>query len=119
MGNKPTGNLTTLQETIRSNLHPELLKSEFIDVIKFLHQNNIDFVPEDCIIHDYKDKYGIIRSLGNGYSSEVFEAVSKESGQKVALKVLPLSVEKNIFLFKNEVTTLASLQHENIVKYVS
>ncbi|KNC50884.1 STE/STE20/FRAY protein kinase [Thecamonas trahens ATCC 50062] len=56
--------------------------------------------------------------IGRGASADVYEAVCKENGRRVAVKVINLdSVETDIDEFRREIAVMMLADHENIVKY--
>ena len=62
--------------------------------------------------------YRLTRSLGTGGMSSVFHAVHSESGNEVALKILPRSLAKNSAVlqrFLREAKNAEALEHPNIV----
>ena len=62
--------------------------------------------------------YQIVRALGSGGMSNVFQAVHEESGSVVALKVLPRKLAQNSVLlqrFLREAKSAENLDHPNIV----
>jgi len=62
--------------------------------------------------------YRIVRQLGSGGMSNVFQAVHEESGSIVALKVLPRKLAQNTILlqrFLKEAKSAENLDHPNIV----
>src|ERR1041385_5559651 len=63
--------------------------------------------------------YRIVRLLGEGGMGKVYEAEERLSKRKVALKVLREELarsEEGRRLFLNEMTILAHLDHDNIVR---
>ncbi|MGD8330736.1 MAG: AAA family ATPase, partial [Acidobacteriota bacterium] len=66
--------------------------------------------------------YRVIASLGSGGMGEVYRAEDTRLGRQVALKVLPETLTtnpKHLSRFKREATTLAALNHPNIVTIFS
>lgn len=63
------------------------------------------------------DAYRLIRELGGGGMSRVFEAEEIALGRRVAVKVLPPDLAERVSRdrFRREVQLAASLQHPNIV----
>ena len=62
--------------------------------------------------------YRIVRPLGSGGMSNVFQAIHDESGSVVALKVLPRKLAQNVVLlqrFLKEARSAENLDHPNIV----
>ena len=62
--------------------------------------------------------FRIIREVGRGGMGIVYEAIQESLGRHVALKVLPLSVQKNarhLLRFQREARAAARLHHTNIV----
>jgi serine/threonine-protein kinase len=66
---------------------------------------------------DLLGKYRIVRRIGGGGFSRVYEAVDKVEGTHVALKVprADFVTEANLEQFRREVRTHASLDHPNIL----
>ncbi len=65
------------------------------------------------------DGFRIIRELGRGSMGVVFEADQEQLNRRVALKILPPSInlpERSIRRFLREAESVAKLQHENIVQ---
>ena len=60
----------------------------------------------------------LTRSRGKGGMGAVYEAMDLDSGSPVALKLFKESSPADRKLFENEIKTLGSLQHENIVGLV-
>uniref|UniRef100_A0A915C9V4 non-specific serine/threonine protein kinase n=1 Tax=Parascaris univalens TaxID=6257 RepID=A0A915C9V4_PARUN len=67
----------------------------------------------------YRSDFEEIRLIGEGGFGKVFIVRSRIDNCKYAIKKIPFSVVKNSQMMKaiNEVRLLASLQHENIVRY--
>jgi hypothetical protein len=66
-------------------------------------------------------RYVIVKPLGEGTQGETFEAVDKRVGRLVALKrfrVGKAKAWKDVELAEREATTLASLQHDLLPRYV-
>ena len=66
-------------------------------------------------------RYVIVRPLGEGTQGETFEAVDKRVGRLVALKrfrVGKAKAWKDVELAEREATTLASLEHDLLPRYV-
>ncbi len=68
-------------------------------------------------------EYEIVRELGRGGMGVVFQAVHKASQRSVAIKVLPWRFAADMSYWKErlrlEATTIAALQHPNIVQIYS
>jgi serine/threonine protein kinase len=56
-----------------------------------------------------------LRCLGAGGAGVVFEALDREQGTRVALKVLATLSAENLIRFKNEFRAMQDLQHPNLV----
>ena len=66
-------------------------------------------------------RYVLLRALGEGSQGETFEAVDKREGRLVALKrfrVAKAKAWKDVELAEREATTLASLEHELLARYI-
>ncbi|MEZ5126579.1 MAG: serine/threonine-protein kinase [Thermoleophilia bacterium] len=63
---------------------------------------------------DWRDRYELIRQIGSGGFSEVFEAEDRESAQRVALKVVQETHAMKGRVLR-EVQAAATLEHPNIV----
>jgi hypothetical protein len=66
-------------------------------------------------------RYVIVKPLGEGTQGETFEAVDKRVGRLVALKrfrVGKAKAWKDVELAEREATTLASLQHDLLPRYI-
>lgn len=64
-------------------------------------------------------RYRLIRKLGQGGNAEVFLAEDMILKKQVAVKILKTPVEENndeYLLYKQEIKTMATLSHQNIVK---
>lgn len=60
-------------------------------------------------------RFELVARIGNGAYGEVFEAVDRERGTRVALKALRHSTPQSILRFKREFRELVSLHHPNLV----
>ena len=60
-------------------------------------------------------RYEVRRCIGSGGMGVVFEAVSLEHGQRVALKTLRALTGPGLHRFKNEFRSLSGVVHENLV----
>jgi hypothetical protein len=66
-------------------------------------------------------RYVLVKTLGEGSQGETFEAVDKREGRLVAIKrfrVGKAKAWKDVELAEREATTLASLEHELLPRYV-
>ncbi len=66
-------------------------------------------------------RYVLVKPLGEGTQAETFEAIDKRSSRMVALKrfrVGKAKAWKDVELAEREATTLASLQHELLPRYI-
>ncbi len=59
--------------------------------------------------------YLLLRPLGAGGMGVVYEALDEERDARVALKILPRTDGKTLYLFKREFRALADLFHPNLV----
>ena len=76
--------------------------------------------PKDRLIPELRDKYNLLTVLGRGTQGTVFLAESKETGQKVAIKLLNIdsvSAWKTYDLFQREVDTLSKLNMPGIAHF--
>lgn len=65
----------------------------------------------------FQDKYEIIRRLGQGGYSEVFECRNLQTERLVAVKILQRTKNSvELKRFQNEAKLLSSLSHPNIVR---
>jgi serine/threonine-protein kinase len=62
------------------------------------------------------DSYKIIRVIGEGGMSKIYEAENLISGNKVALKLYKPKISTSIF--NNEVAIMTSLKHHNITRLI-
>ena len=62
------------------------------------------------------ERFQILRQLGMGGMGVVYEALDKESGEKVALKTLRNVDGSAILLLKQEFRALAGLHHPNLIR---
>jgi serine/threonine protein kinase len=66
-------------------------------------------------------RYALVRTLGEGSQGETFEAIDKRDGKTVALKrfrVGNAKAWKDVELAEREASTLASLEHELLPRYI-
>jgi calcium-dependent protein kinase len=64
----------------------------------------------------FADKYTLETTvLGKGAFGEVYEAISKDLEEKVAVKIIPKKVVDDLTKLKLEVKILKTLKHENIL----
>jgi hypothetical protein len=62
------------------------------------------------------ERFELIAELGRGAMGIVYEAVDRELGQRVALKMLPAALPEGVLRFKNEFRALQDLVHPNLVE---
>lgn len=62
------------------------------------------------------ERYQIIRRLGQGSFGRVFEALDRESGQRVAIKELTAVNAMALAQFKHEFRTVQEVHHPNLVR---
>ena len=62
-------------------------------------------------------RYQLARPLGAGGSGTVFEALDRESGARVAVKILRQRDGAALYRFKQEFRVLADLSHPNVVRF--
>lgn len=73
---------------------------------------------EDCL-EKYLGKYRLLKEIGKGGMGEVYLARNEETGQEVALKILPSELTRNaqyVERFRREATAVAKLEHPHIIK---
>ena len=86
-----------------------------------------------CILHNFKKFYKITKLLGSGNTADIYEAISNENHEIVAVKILEKSKmmkscfkqsknekekETKIYLsIENEINVLKNLDHENIIHF--
>ena len=78
------------------------------------HAADFGSEPHGGRIGDFR----VIREVGRGGMGIVYEAMQESLGRHVALKILPVSVEKNprhLLRFQREARAAAKLHHPNIV----
>lgn len=95
------------------------------------NENHVEWIKalkQCCILHHFKYNYKPIKPISQGSLSTIFEALSLETNEVVAVKLFEKKkLEKTyasqnnnhlrIFLsIENEINILRSLDHENIVK---
>lgn len=76
--------------------------------------------PKDKLIPELSDKYTLLSVLGRGTQGSVFLGESKETGHKVAIKLLNIdsvSAWKTYDLFHREVDTLSKLGIPGIARF--
>ncbi len=61
------------------------------------------------------ERFQIVRKLGAGGMGVVYEAIDRESGNRLALKTLKNIDPSAVFLFKQEFRALTELSHPNLV----
>ena len=62
------------------------------------------------------DRFQLLRVLGHGGMGVVYEALDRNHGTKVALKVLPMVSPKRLMRFKGEFRVASSIDHPNLVR---
>ncbi len=62
------------------------------------------------------ERFELVRLLGRGATGVVYEALDREQGIHLALKVLAQQSPTGIALFKNEFRALQGIRHRNLVK---
>jgi serine/threonine protein kinase len=62
------------------------------------------------------ERFELIKLLGRGATGVVYEALDREQGVRLALKVLAQSSPRAISLFKNEFRALQGIRHRNLVE---
>jgi len=77
----------------------------------------LDFSLEDIVtsFENPEEIFEVLEQLGEGSYGSVFKALHKETGQIVALKIVPIAGETESL--KKEIAILKSCQNEYIVKY--
>ena len=61
------------------------------------------------------DRFEVRRLIGTGTYGRVYEALDRERGSVVALKVLRYLTAEALYRFKNEFRALAEVSHPNLV----
>nr|MCU0618033.1 protein kinase [Gemmatimonadaceae bacterium] len=61
------------------------------------------------------DRYRLVRELGRGGMGVVYEAVERDTGAHVALKLLPRAHPEALLAFKREFRTLTTVTHPHLV----
>lgn len=61
------------------------------------------------------DKYQLGKLIGKGFTSSVYEATVKSTGERVAIKIIRSSINEKVR--QNEVEILRKLEHKNIIKF--
>jgi serine/threonine protein kinase len=62
------------------------------------------------------DRFQLLRVLGHGGMGVVYEALDRNYGTKVALKVLPLVSPERLLRFKREFRIASGIDHPNLVR---
>ena len=62
-------------------------------------------------------RFEAARRLGEGGFGTVYEAQDRESGRRVAVKVLRRAQPESLFRFKQEFRALTNLRHRNLVEF--
>ncbi|HEX4355845.1 MAG TPA: protein kinase, partial [Polyangiales bacterium] len=68
-------------------------------------------------ILDFHERFELVARLGEGAHGEVFEAIDRVRGTRVALKALRNSSPQSILRFKREFRTLIEIHHVNLVEF--
>lgn len=66
--------------------------------------------------------YKIVRKLGEGGMGVVYEAISRQSQERVAIKTMipvPGAAQRFILMFQREMELLSKLRHERIVRFIA
>ena len=66
---------------------------------------------------DSHARFELVARLGDGAHGEVFEAIDRARGTRVAIKALRDTSPQGILRFKREFRSLAELHHENLVEF--
>ena len=68
---------------------------------------------------DYSNHYEFHSVLGEGAFCTVYQAVDKETGEQIAVKVIKRKTlhKEGVELLKQEANLLQSMDHKNIVKF--
>src|SRR5712691_8761238 len=61
------------------------------------------------------ERFAVIRRIGAGGMGVVYEAHDRQRGARVALKTLPRSDARPLYLFKQEFRALTDMVHPNLV----
>ena len=99
--------------TLRVNCFPPVfLRLATNDVFLAEYDRRADEVVD----HDIKKKYKIGRKLGSGVTSDVFRVTEKSSGDKFALKKIPLKGSESLQrAVEQEIAILKRIKHHHIV----
>ena len=79
-----------------------------------------DLQLEDCqgVIHAFNEFYDYMGSLGCGGFGFVVSSVHKNSGDRVALKIIDTAIgQAAVKAFDQESELLGQLDHPNVIKY--
>jgi hypothetical protein len=79
------------------------------------HRKACPFVPEPSAPFTGNDRFEVVRVLGEGAMGLVYEAVDRETGDRVALKRLRLMSPDFLARFKSEFREFQSVSHRNLV----
>ena len=91
-------------------------KSSFTLKEEVVEEETLDFsVNFETRLEQIKEKYRIVRTIGEGAFSYVYEAKNPR-GQRIALKVLKYLDKESTSSFMREFAAAQKLDHENIVK---
>jgi len=69
-------------------------------------------------LRNFSERFELRSQAGTGGMGMVFQAMDRQTGQLVAIKILQGKSETDLLRFNQEATMLSELRHENIVRYV-
>ena len=72
---------------------------------------------EDSVVVDPNTIFELIHPLGRGSYGSVYKALFLETGDIVAVKIIPLADNNEIFSIQKEIRILRDCNHPNIVRY--
>ena len=75
--------------------------------------------PRAQSTRSFADRFELKSQAGTGGMGTVYQAVDRESGQVVAVKILHGKSVTDAARFDQEATLLAELRHPGIVRYVA
>lgn len=67
---------------------------------------------------DPMKRFTLVKKIGQGASGSVFTAIDNETGRRVAVKKMKLSMQPKKDLIVNEILIMAQSKHPNIVEYI-